>query len=95
MSCRQAADLCKKSMSGSMGLDSWNELVACRSQALDEIPSSEGMCCLQAAAEVVYVPDMQGPESATLMGAVGVRLRAALRSPSPPLVCSAARTAGQ
>lgn len=56
---------------------------------------SESACCLQAAAEVVYVPDMQGPESATLMGAVGVRLRAALRSPSPPLVCSAARTAGQ
>ena len=54
----------------------------------------ESACCLQAAAEVVYVPDMQGPESATLMGAVGVRLRAALRSPSPPLVCSAARTAG-
>ena len=55
---------------------------------------SESVCCPQAAAEVVYVPDMQGPESATLMGAVGVRLRAALRSPSPPLVCSAARTAG-
>lgn len=52
------------------------------------------MVASQAAAEVVYVPDMQGPESATLMGAVGVRLRAALRSPSPPLVCSAARTAG-
>ncbi|KAL3136456.1 hypothetical protein ABBQ38_005712 [Trebouxia sp. C0009 RCD-2024] len=52
------------------------------------------MVASQAGAEVVYVPDMQGPESATLMGAVGVRLRAALRSPSPPLVCSAARTAG-
>ena len=53
------------------------------------------MGCLQAAAEIVYVPGLQGAESATLMGAVGVRLRAALRSPSPPLVCSAARTAGQ
>ena len=50
--------------------------------------------CMQAAAEVVYVPGLQGAESATLMGAVGVRLRAALRSPSAPLICSAARTAG-
>ena len=50
--------------------------------------------CLQAAAEVVYVPGLQGAESASLMGAVGVRLRAALRSPSAPLICSAARTAG-
>jgi hypothetical protein len=49
---------------------------------------------LQAAAEVVYIPGLQGAESATLMGAVGVRLRAALRSPSAPLVCSAARAAG-
>ncbi len=49
---------------------------------------------MQAAAEVVYVPGLQGAESATLMGAVGVRLRAALRSPSAPLICSAARTAG-
>ena len=49
---------------------------------------------MQAAAEVVYVPGLQGAESASLMGAIGVRLRQALRSPSPPLVCSAARTTG-
>jgi len=55
---------------------------------------SDGLIFLQAAAEVVYVPGLQGAESATLMGAVGVRLRAALRSPSAPLVCSAARAAG-
>ena len=56
--------------------------------------STQVLSCMQAAAQVVYVPGLQGAESATLMGAVGVRLRAALRSPSPPLVCSAARTAG-
>ncbi|KAK9807563.1 hypothetical protein WJX72_002624 [[Myrmecia] bisecta] len=43
----------------------------------------------------MYIPKLQSPESATLFGAIAVRLRKALRTSwSPPLVCSACRTVG-
>eukprot|EP00884_Botryococcus_braunii_P006245 jgi/Botrbrau1/15621/Bobra.4_1s0009.1 len=48
----------------------------------------------RAAEEVVYIPGLQGPENGTLMGAVSVRVRKALRSlHSGPLISSACSTA--
>ena len=44
----------------------------------------------------LYIPGMQSEESATLMGALGVRLRHALQTiDRAPLVCSACRKSGQ
>ncbi|DBA86816.1 TPA: hypothetical protein ACH3X2_005399 [Trebouxia sp. C0005] len=76
-------------MTGATALTPQEELVSNRMRI-----RAWSMVSSQAAAEVVYIPGLQGAESATLMGAVGVRLRAALRSPSAPLICSAARAAG-